>query len=79
MLAECVGPGAAPGGVEAASVGAGVVDDSSVDEGELARGRTGAAGARRAHLLSRTVGVAVPPVTLHTWLYILLKRGGGKH
>jgi len=60
--------GAAPGGGEAPSVGAGVVNLSLVDEGELAGGGAGAHWGRGGHAGGgggTGAGVAVAIVTLH--------------
>ena len=70
MLAIGVGRGAAPGGGEAPSVSAGVVDHALVDEGELAGG--GAGGHRCSSRDPRAgdgagAGVAVAVVALHVF------------
>ena len=73
-----VSGGAAPGGGEAPSVGAGVVNLSLVDEGELAGGGTGAQWSRGGHAGGgggTGAGVAVAIVTLHV-VTVRVSSGG---
>ena len=78
MFAELVSLGAAPGRGEAPSVGAGVMNLSLVDEGELAGG---GAGAHRGHGGyaggggGTGAGVAVAIVTLHV-VTVRVSSGG---
>ena len=68
MITIGVSGGAAPGGGEAPSVGAGVVDLALVDEGELARGGAGGdwgVGSGAGGGDGAGAGVAVAVVALH--------------
>merc|ERR1719195_753133 len=64
MLTEGSSPGATPGTREPSGVGAGVVSDPPVDEGELAGGWTGDAAVGGVDGVSGTVVSTVPPEAL---------------